>query len=161
MYYSTRRSDLEISFQSARGFGSGGADIARKLAERLGWKLWDQLLINEIARSWNAQAWRLSSMKSTWIRSTTGCSKLFIWGIFEESLNAPRMKMVDTECIREVAERVVTAAAKEGHSVIVGRGSAYYLRDRPDAFHVLVDARFEEKVDRLRRIGKSEEEAVL
>jgi hypothetical protein len=112
MYYSTRRLDLEISFQSAREFGSGGTDIVRKLAERLGWKLWDQLLINEIARSWNAQAWRLSSMKSTWIRSTTGCSKLFIWGIFEESLNAPRMKMVDTECIREVAERVVTAAAK-------------------------------------------------
>ena len=33
-----------------REYGSGGADIAKKVAGRLGWKLWDQLLTNEIAR---------------------------------------------------------------------------------------------------------------
>ena len=33
-----------------REYGSGGADIARKLAERLGWKLWDQALTDETAR---------------------------------------------------------------------------------------------------------------
>ena len=33
-----------------REYGSGAADIARKLADRLGWKLWDQLLTDEIAR---------------------------------------------------------------------------------------------------------------
>ena len=33
-----------------REYGSGGADIARKIADRQGWKLWDQLLTNEIAR---------------------------------------------------------------------------------------------------------------
>jgi len=42
----------------------------------------------------------------------------------------------------------------------VGRGSAYYLRDRPDAFHVFIYAPFEDKVRRLRDIGKSEEDAV-
>ena len=86
--------------------------------------------------------------------------KAFMRGSFEGSLNAPRLKMVDADCIREVAERVVTEAAKEGNSVIVGRGSAYYLRDRPDAFHVFVYAPFEEKVRRLRAAGKSEEEAI-
>ena len=33
-----------------REYGSGAADIASKAAERLGWKLWDQLLTTEIAR---------------------------------------------------------------------------------------------------------------
>ena len=33
-----------------REYGSGGADIAKALADRLGWKLWDQALTNEIAR---------------------------------------------------------------------------------------------------------------
>jgi cytidylate kinase len=42
----------------------------------------------------------------------------------------------------------------------VGRGSAYYLRDRPDAFNVFVYDRFEEKVERLRKTGKSQEDAV-
>jgi cytidylate kinase len=54
---------------------------------------------------------------------------------------------------------VVTQAAKTGNSVIVGRGSAYYLRDRSDAFHVFVYAPFEEKVQRLCAQGKSDAEA--
>ena len=33
-----------------REYGSGGGDIAAKVAARLGWKLWDQLLTEEIAR---------------------------------------------------------------------------------------------------------------
>ena len=33
-----------------REFGSGAASIASQLAERLGWKLWDHLLTEEIAR---------------------------------------------------------------------------------------------------------------
>ena len=33
-----------------REFGCGAAGIARELAARLGWKLWDQLLTQEIAR---------------------------------------------------------------------------------------------------------------
>jgi cytidylate kinase len=42
----------------------------------------------------------------------------------------------------------------------VGRGSAYYLQDQPDAFHVFVYAPFDEKVRRLRETGKSEQEAI-
>ena len=52
------------------------------------------------------------------------------------------------------------AAADEGNAVIVGRGSAYYLRDRPDAFHVFVYAPFEERVRRLQKTGRSEAEAI-
>ena len=33
-----------------REYGSGAGEIARRLAERLGWKLWDQAFTDEIAR---------------------------------------------------------------------------------------------------------------
>ncbi len=33
-----------------REYGSGGGEIAQLLATQLGWKLWDQLLTEEIAR---------------------------------------------------------------------------------------------------------------
>src|SRR5260370_39864434 len=33
-----------------REYGCGGGAIAAKLAQQLGWKLWDHLLTNEIAR---------------------------------------------------------------------------------------------------------------
>jgi cytidylate kinase len=143
-----------------REYGSGGADIAKKLAERLGWKLWDQLLTDEIARQMDCESVAVAEHEERRDSLSYRLFKAFMRGSYEGSLNAPRMKLVDADCIREVAERVVTAAAKEGQSIIVGRGSAYYLRGRPDAFHVFVYARFEEKVNRLRKSGKSHEEAV-
>ena len=51
-------------------------------------------------------------------------------------------------------------AAQCGGCVIVGRGSAFYLQNRTDAFHVFVYAPFAEKVRRLKAQGKSEAEAV-
>jgi cytidylate kinase len=143
-----------------REYGSGGADIARKLAERLGWKLWDQLMTDEIARQMDCESRAVEQHEERRNPLYYRLFKAFMRGSFEGSLNAPRLKIVDAECIREVAERVVRAAAKEGNSVIVGRGSAYYLRDHPDAFHVFVYAPFEEKVNRLRAMGKTEEEAI-
>jgi len=143
-----------------REYGSGAADIAKKLAARLGWKLWDQLLTNEIARLMDCESRTVEQHEERRDPLYYRLFKSFMRGSFEGSLNAPKMKIVDAECIREATERVVMAAAKEGNCVIVGRGSAYYLRDRPDAFHVFVYARFEEKVNRLRAMGKSEQEAI-
>ena len=131
-----------------REYGSGGADIARKLAERLGWQLWDQMLTDEIARQMDCDSRAVEEHEERKDALHYRLFKAFLRGSFEGSLNAPRLKMVDADCIREVAERVVTAAAKSGNSVIVGRGAAYYLRERPDAFHVFVYAPLEAKVQR-------------
>jgi cytidylate kinase len=143
-----------------REYGTGAPDIAARLAERLGWKLWDQLLTNEIARLMECDCRAVEEHEERRDPLHYRLFKSFMRGSFEGTLNAPRLKMVDAECIREVAEKVVTQAAKEGNSVIVGRGSAYYLRERPDAFHVFIYAPLAEKVRRLRQAGKSEEEAV-
>jgi cytidylate kinase len=86
--------------------------------------------------------------------------KAFLRGSFEGSLNEPRMRIADAESIRHLTESLVRAAAAEGHAVIVGRGSAYYLHDRPDAFHVFIYAPFEEKVRRLQLEERTQAEAV-
>jgi cytidylate kinase len=143
-----------------REYGSGGADIARKLAERLGWKLWDQLLTDEIARLLDCDSQAVEEHEERKDPLYYRLFRAFLRGSFEGSLNAPRLKAVDADCIREAANRVVMAAAKSGNSVLVGRGSAYYLRDRPDAFHVFIYAPFESKVERLLATGKSHEEAI-
>ena len=143
-----------------REYGSGGADIARKLAERLGWQLWDQKLTDEIARRMDCDRRTVDEHAERVDPLYYRLFKSFLRGSFEGTLNAPRLKMVDADCIRQVAGPVVTSAAKSGNSVIVGRGSAYYLRDSPDAFHVFVYAPFEAKVQRLRSQGKSEKEAI-
>lgn len=55
-------------------------------------------------------------------------------------MNAPRLKMVDADCIRAIAQQVVRDVAQKGNAFIVGRGAAYYLHDRTDALHVFIYA---------------------
>jgi cytidylate kinase len=143
-----------------REYGSGAADVARKLADRLGWKLWDQELTNEIARLMDCPSHTVGAHEERRDSLRYRLFKAFMKGSCEGTLNAPNLKMVDADCIKDVTRRVVTDIAREGNAVIVGRGAAYHLHDRPDAFHVFVYAPFEEKVRRLRAGGKSESEAV-
>ncbi len=143
-----------------REYGSGGGVIAKKVAERLGWKLWDQSLTNEIARLLDCDCGTVEKREEKLDPVFYRLFRAFMRGSYEGSLNAPRLKIVDADCIREVAEKVVKAAADEGNCVIVGRGSAYYLQPRTDAFHVFIYAPFESKVRRLQEDGNSEHEAV-
>jgi cytidylate kinase len=143
-----------------REYGSGGADIAKKIANRLGWTLWDQRLTNEIARHMQCDCRVVEEHEEKRDPLFHRLVMAFMRGSFEGSLNAPRLKMADTDCIREVAERVVKRAAEAGECVIVGRGSAYYLQKRKDAFHVFIFAPMDEKVRRLRAGGKSDSEAL-
>ncbi|HXA85241.1 MAG TPA: cytidylate kinase-like family protein [Candidatus Dormibacteraeota bacterium] len=142
-----------------REFGSGGGVIAEKVAARLGWKLWDQLLTDEIARRMDCERRLVEEHEEQRDPASYRLLKAFMRGSYEGSLNAPRLKLVDTDCVREVAQKILVEAAEAGNCVIVGRGSAYYLGSRDDAFHVFVYAPFEDKVRRLQAIGKSEAQA--
>ena len=143
-----------------REYGSGAGEIAGKLAERLSWKLWDQALTDQIARQMDCSSRTVEEREERPDSFTYRLFKAFMRGSFEGSLNAPRMKMVDADCIRKAAEAIVLAAAREGNAVIVGRGAAYHLCGRPDALHVFVYAPFEDKVRRLVNGGKAEKEAI-
>jgi len=143
-----------------REYGSGGGDIAAKVAARLGWKLWDQLLTEEIARHMDCERRAVEEHEEKRDPVYRRLLKAFMRGSFEGSLNAPRLKMVDTDCVREVVQQILPEVAAAGNCVIVGRGSAFYLGDRPDAFHAFIYAPFQEKVRRLRARGKNEKEAM-
>jgi cytidylate kinase len=143
-----------------REYGSGGGEIARAIAKRLGWKLWDQLLTNEIARLMECDCRVVEEREEKRDPLFHRLLMAFMRGSHEGSQNAPRLKIADASCIREVAERVVKGVAERGECVIVGRGSAYYLQNRADAFHAFIYAPFGDKVRRLQARGKSEQEAV-
>jgi len=143
-----------------REYGSGGGEIAASIAGRLGWKLWDQLLTEEIARRLDCDCGAVAKHEEKKDPAYYRLLKAFMRGSFEGSLNAPRLSMVDTECVREVAQKLLPEIADAGKAVIVGRGSAYYLSKRVDAFHVFIYAPFQERIRRLQATGKSHKEAV-
>ncbi|HMD50701.1 MAG TPA: cytidylate kinase-like family protein [Bryobacteraceae bacterium] len=143
-----------------REYGSGANEIAAKIAERLDWKLWDQLLTTEIARRLECPKMHVEEREESRDPVYYRLFKAFLRGSYEGSLNAPRLKLADAASIRKVTEVIVKDAAQHGNCVIVGRGSAYYLHDLPNVFHVFVYAPFEDKVRRLQSRGKSEAEAI-
>lgn len=142
-----------------REYGSGGNEIAQSLATRLGWKLWDQLLTEEIARLANCPKAVVEVREERNDPLYYRLFKSFLRGSYEGSLNAHKLNVVDSESILKITERVVQHAAKSGESVIVGRGSQHFLRDRPDTLRVFLYATRENKVRRLLARGKSEKEA--
>jgi cytidylate kinase len=142
-----------------REYGSGGGEIAQLLAKQLGWKLWDQLLTEEIARLADCPKAVVEGREERTDPLYYRLFKSFLRGSYEGSLNAHKLKLVDSECILKFTEQVVLDAAKTGNSVIVGRGSQHFLRNRQDTLRLFLYARREDKVRRLLTRGKSENEA--
>lgn len=142
-----------------REYASGGAVIAERLAGRLGFKLWDNLLTKEIARCMPCSPEELEDHQEKRDPLLYRLMKSFMRGTFEGDQRALESRLLDADQIFKVTRRIVDQAALEGRCVLVGRGAAYFLKDRPDAYHVFVYAPTEDKVRRLREQGHSEREA--
>jgi cytidylate kinase len=142
-----------------REYGCGGGEIAQRLAAQLGWKLWDQLLTEEIAKLAECPKAVVEVREERNDPLYYRLFKSFLRGSYEGSLNAHKLKLVDSESIMKITERVVQHAAKSGNSVIVGRGAQHFLRNRQDTLRVFLYAPKEDKVRRLVARGKSENEA--
>ena len=142
-----------------REYGCGGGEIAKRLSERLGWKLWDHLLTEEIARLAKCPESVVENREERNDPLYYRLFKSFLRGSYEGSINAHKLKMVDSECILQFTKRVVGEVAKAGNCVIVGRGSQHFLENRPGTLRVFLYAPSEDKVRRLIARGKSEAEA--
>lgn len=142
-----------------REYGCGGGEIAQQLAAELGWKLWDQSLTEEIAKLAECPKAVVEVREERTDPLYYRLFKSFLRGSYEGSLNAYKLKVVDSESIAKITQRVVENVAKTGNSVIVGRGSQHFLRNNPDTLRVFLYAPREAKVRRLLARGKSENEA--
>jgi cytidylate kinase len=142
-----------------REYGSGGGEIAQLVSNQLGWKLWDQLLTEEIARLAECPKAVIQVREERTDPLYYRLFKSFLRGSYEGSLNAYKLNLVDSESILKITQRVVQHVAKKGNSVIVGRGSQQFLRNRQDTLRVFLYAPREDKLRRLVARGKTRKDA--
>ncbi|HTZ49907.1 MAG TPA: cytidylate kinase-like family protein [Verrucomicrobiae bacterium] len=142
-----------------REYGCGGSEIARRLSERMDWKLWDELLTEEIARLAQCPKTVVEVREEKNDPLYYRLFKSFLRGSYEGSINAHKLKVVDSESILRITERVVRHVATKGNSIIVGRGSQHFLEKNPETLRVFLFAPREDKVKRLIGRGKSPAEA--
>src|SRR5712692_8318462 len=95
-----------------REYGSGGGAIAAEVAKRLGWKLWDQLLTDTIASRLDCDRGAVEEREERKDPAHYRLLKAFMRGSYEGSLNAPRLKLVDADCIRDVTKQILMELAK-------------------------------------------------
>lgn len=141
-----------------REYGCGAAEIARKLASKLGWKLWDRDLTAEIARVADVDPSSVSMCEERVDSTFQRLVKVFWRGSYERSASLSHQPFGPDRMV-EVGEEVMRNIAEQGNCVIVGRGAPYFLRERDDAFHVFLYAPRAEKLRRIQNLGKSLKDA--
>ncbi len=142
-----------------REFGSGAGEIACELSVRLGWKLWDHTLTEEIAKLAHVDCADVEQHEERVDSTFHRLANVFWRGSYERSMTLSHEQAFDADCFVTTGERVMKEAAAAGNCVIVGRGAPYFLREQPDTFHVFLYAPRAEKLRRLHLLGKSEQEA--
>jgi cytidylate kinase len=144
-----------------REFGSGGSEIAAKLAQLLGWKLWDHELTREIARRTNSTPQAVEQREWKNDPAVYRVFKSFLRGAFEGGLPpTDRLELLDARRIAAVSQLAVNHALSYGPCVIVGRGSQYFLRNRKDVFRAFLYASRTSKIHRLITSGAPQEKAI-
>src|SRR5579872_982033 len=110
-----------------REYGTGGADIAAKIAKTLGWKLIDQCLIDEVAQLAKVNpkmAERCDERLDPWYHRL---GKAFWHGSVDRITTLRDSDLFDSERMFQLAGQVIEHAAEQGQCVIVGRGAACLL----------------------------------
>ncbi len=144
-----------------REFGCGGSQIAAKLAELLGWQLWDHELTQEIARLTHSTPQAVEKREWKSDPAVYRVFQSFLRGAFEGGLPpTDRLALLDARRIAAVSQQVVNHALSHGPCVIVGRGSQYFLRDRKDVFRSFLYASRTFKIHRLITAGIPQEKAI-
>jgi hypothetical protein len=133
-----------------REFGCGGSEIAILLAQRLGWRLWDHELTQEIARLTKSSPEAVEKLGWRKDPAVYGVFVSFLRGAFEGGLPPTnRLALLDAGRIATVSQTAVNIALATAPCVIVGRGSQYFLRERKDVFRTFLYASRDYKIHRL------------
>jgi cytidylate kinase len=142
-----------------REYGCGGGSIAAQLADRLGWKLWDHLITEEIARIANVDPSAVMRCDERMDSRLHRLAKSFWRGSYERNSGALGSQVFDTDRMMSMMQEIVNRIAREGNAVLVGRGTPYFLREHADSFHVFLYAPRAEKIRRTIADGHSRSEA--
>src|SRR5689334_2370919 len=142
-----------------REYGAGGSHIAERVAQRLGWSLFDHALTEHIARlaKVHPQTCREHEERvDPWLYRL---AKVFWRGSHERSVQLADADVLDADCLIRLTQQVVEKLAETGQCVIVGRAAAYFLRERPDTYCVFLYAPHDVKLRRAIGELRNESEA--
>ena len=115
-----------------REFGAQGCDIAEKLAEKLGVKLYDRQLVEEAAKKLEMDEHTVQKADEVSAKDIEGLKTTYGVGNFYLST-----QVLDAQA--DIIERV----AQNESCIIMGRCADYILKDRDDCLKIYIYAPFD------------------
>src|SRR3954470_18380120 len=120
-------------------YGSGGAEVARAVAERLGLPFHDRAIPAQVAGRLGVPVAEAEANDETVVRglwrlvASLGTMPDPVGGVL------PSAAVPDERAYRQQTERILAEMANGVGGVVLGRAAAMVLGDRPDALHVRLD----------------------
>ena len=128
----------------SRQYGSGGSEVAERVARALGWQLYDNAVVDEVAARLgispaevSAREERMPSLAERLASALSLAAPEVMPTVGDAALPPSEARLV------EVTGRVMQEAVQAGPAVIVGRGAQCLLATRSDALHVFCYAPIE------------------
>ena len=137
-----------------RQYGSGGHDIGKMLADRFGYKFYDQEIIEMAAGTTGMTSEFIGKREESMTNSLLYdlVNQMYQYG--NEKEEAPKDKIFEAE------SQVIRELADKGDCVIIGRCSDYVLREDSRVLKVFFTAPIESRIKRvMNRLGITEKEA--
>jgi cytidylate kinase len=121
----------------SRQYGSGGSEIAERVARALDWHLYDNAVVNEVAKRLGMQPADVSAREERVPSLPERIASAMALGMPEVMPTVADLAMQPSEeRIVEMTRRVMEEAVLAGPAVLVGRGAQCMLASRADALHV-------------------------
>jgi cytidylate kinase len=121
----------------SRQYGSGGSEVAERVANALGWHLYDNAMVDEVARRLGMSTEEVSAREERVPSLPERIVTAMALGVPEVMPTVADLATEPSEeRIVEVTKRVIEEAVQAGPAVLVGRGAQCMLAARADALHV-------------------------
>ncbi|MBD9336336.1 MAG: cytidylate kinase-like family protein [[Ruminococcus] faecis] len=136
----------------SREFGSGGRFIGEEVAKKLGIAYYDKNIINEIAEK--------SGLSPEYIQENAELSPkkgLFAYAFAGRDVTGKSVE----DLVYEAQRKVILELAEKESCVIIGRNADYILKDRDDVLNVFIHGDTQEKIQRITRLYKVEEQKAV
>jgi cytidylate kinase len=130
----------------SRQFGAGGKTLGEMVSKKLNYSFVDSEIIQMVAKKARVSTHWVESIE----KEAGGKLLKFMTGLVSKSLVErvldDKRGYIDEEIFIDLLNKIINQIADEGNVVILGRGGQYILRDRKDAFHVLLIAHMNDRI---------------
>jgi cytidylate kinase len=121
----------------SRQYGSGGSEVAERVANALGWKLYDNEVVESVAARLRLTPAEVMAREERVPSLVERMASAMALGVPEVMPMVGDMASVPSEeRLVAVTRRVIEEAVEAGPAVLVGRGAQCMLARRSDALHV-------------------------